>query len=42
MASSVGGVVSIDFENTAHPAVEQLDTARLAEQDGEVGIVIDE
>ena len=25
MASSVGGVVSIDFENTAHPAVEQLD-----------------
>ena len=29
-------------ENQPFPAVEQLDTARLAEQDGEVGIVIDE
>ena len=29
-------------ENKPFPAVERLDTARLAEQDGEVGIVIDE
>lgn len=29
-------------ENQPFPAVERLDTARLAEQDGEVGIVIDE
>ena len=29
-------------ENKPFPAVEQLDTARLAEQDREVGIVIDE
>ena len=29
-------------ENQPFPAVERLDTARLAEQDREVGIVIDE